>query len=172
MNNIPFNKLLIVQASLIGYKINNDGKIINPKGQIINGYAKKIRSNSETRYLTFRFLGKQLKVHHLVALQKFGVQWLFGDLIIRHKNDNSLDNSFDNIVLGTVKDNYYDQPKEKQLRGVSKAHEACRKFTDEQVRNIREAKKTKTYTELAKEYQCHFATIKSIVKRRSYKHIL
>lgn len=159
---------MTVQAHIEGYRINDNGEIINPKGKIVNGYNWP--KNPQLIYKTFTFRGTKIQVHHLIAFQKYGVQWLFGELLVRHKNDNSLDNSIDNIVLGTKYDNTMDMTPEKRKRSTDKANEALRLFSDDQIRIIRSSDKTSK--QLAEEFNCAVVTIRFIKTKRTYKHVV
>lgn len=163
---------MTAQAFYEGYRVNNNGEIINPRGKIIKSFLWW--KNPKISYKRFNFRGCKIQVHHLIAMQKFGIEWLFGELLVRHKNDNSLDNSIDNIILGTKSDNWYDMSedkKEKIIKSTTKAHEARRLFSNEQIRTIRNSKDVKTYKQLAIEFNCNIETIRSIVKLRTYKHV-
>ena len=58
---------------------------------------------------------KNVKVHKLQAYQKFGDKMFEDGIVVRHLNDNSLDNSWDNIEIGTDSDNMMIYPKKKDL---------------------------------------------------------
>lgn len=153
-----------------GYRVTNNGEVVNQnKNKIIKTSIWKKGNNN--LYKRFSYKGYKVLVYHLAAYQKFQNEWLFGELLVRHLNDNFLDDSLNNIVLGTKRDNTMDIPIEKRKRNLSKAHEAARLFTKEQVLDIRKNKFNKSYTELAKEYNCYKLTIKNIIKRKTYKHI-
>lgn len=161
-------KLMTVQAFSEGYRINNDGEITNPKGKVLKGYIWEKQPN--LFYDTFNFRGTKVQVHHLIAFQKYGIEWLFGELLVRHKNDNSLDNSIDNIVLGTKYDNSMDMTPEKRKKSTEKANIALRLFSDDQIRIIRSS--DKTYKQLSEEFNCSAVTIRFIKTKRTYKHVV
>lgn len=60
-----------------------------------------------------------IMVHRLQAYQKYKGRTFKEDLVVRHKNDNSLDNSKKNILLGTLQDNSRDR-----YRNQYKKHQA------------------------------------------------
>ena len=119
-----------------GYKILEDGSIQNPKGIIIkgnkttNGYLEiKIRIGSN-KWI-------RISVHRLQAYQKFGEEIYKEGMQVRHLNRNSLDNSSENIAIGTSQDNRLDVPKD--IREAS-AKVANKKYSDELIKNIVEDK--------------------------------
>ena len=167
---ISNNKLYTVQAYLEGYRVSNEGEVFKngkPIKQRIR--CKCIDKKYETRYKVFAFQNRPTATHQLVAYQKFREEWLFGENIVRHLNNDSLDNSLDNIQLGSPWDNYHDRPLEARLFSLKKAHESIRKFSDDQIKEIRNSNKSPV--ELAKEYSCSPVAMRNIVKGRSYKHV-
>jgi hypothetical protein len=76
--------------------------------------------------------------HRFIAYQKFGNKIFDKTLMIRHLNGNSLDNSWDNLELGTNQDNQMDIPKDKRIQRSSKGGKASKKFSFEEIDQIRE----------------------------------
>lgn len=101
------SKILLIAYNK-GYRIDEFGKIINPKKKIISGSVDK---HSYPNYLFFslRINNKihKVAVHKLQAYQKYGNK-LFECEAVRHLNGNSLDNSIDNIAIGSAHDNWMD----------------------------------------------------------------
>lgn len=94
-----------------GYTITRDGRVLNPKGIEIKGSI-----NKGYRKIGQKFNGKNYPIsfHRLQGYFKFG-DIIFNEyLIIRHLDGNSLNNSWENIGLGTQLDNIYDIPPEKR----------------------------------------------------------
>lgn len=102
-----------------GYKIDKDGKILNPRGRIISG----IRGGWRGRYICIsaRFKNQciTVKAHRLQAYQKYGNKIFDEGILVRHKNGNPGDNSWDNILIGTHSDNMMDIPEEDRRRKSS-----------------------------------------------------
>lgn len=120
----------LLEAINRGYDISKQGIVTNPKGKIIHG------CNSGNGYLrfTFRINGKfrNFSAHQLQAYIKFGEK-IFDYPCIRHFNDNKEDNSWDNIGLGTHKDNASDRFKNGYTGSDNvNAIEVNRKLTDKQ----------------------------------------
>jgi len=53
-----------------------------------------------------------VKVHQLQAYQKFGQEMFQQGIQVRHLNGDKLDNSWDNIAIGTASENQMDIPAE------------------------------------------------------------
>lgn len=60
-------------------------------------------------------------VHRLQAYQKFGDKIFENKIVVRHLNGNYLDNSWDNILIGTFSDNKMDIPKENRIKSATTA---------------------------------------------------
>jgi len=70
-------------------------------------------------YLRFKvtiYTGRSITcwVHRLVAFQKFGMALYSGAPDVRHRDGNQKNNSEENILLGTRRDNRLDVPKEQR----------------------------------------------------------
>lgn len=111
--NLSKNNLAIVEALQKGYKIEN-GEVLNHLHKKINfiltkkGYPIISVSIWNTRY--------PVKVHRLVAYQKFGNAIFEKGIEVRHLNGNKLDFSFENISIGTAKENSQDKPRKERLK--------------------------------------------------------
>lgn len=127
-------KLMVVEAHRMGYRIVN-GEILNPRGVKIKGWLKHIPEMAGYIYLSYAN-GGRAAVHQLVAYQKFGYRWLYTDCHVRHLNNDSLDNSDDNIAIGTPLENIMDNsPAELKARSLKGAHKR-RKFDSAKVREF------------------------------------
>lgn len=108
MNNFNRNEII---AYNLGYRVNEKGDLIglkgNPVGSLSNGYYKfKIRiKNGYINCLT----------HRLQAYQKYGEDIYKKGIVCRHLNGNPLDNSIENIAIGTQSDNMMDRKKEDRI---------------------------------------------------------
>jgi|TARA_B110000908_G_C10209949_1_gene429673 hypothetical protein len=99
----------ILCASEKGYKVDKFGGVIGASGKTLatlidsRGYKKfNIRCNGNHRCI---------RVHQLQAYQKFGSKSFEDDMVVRHLDNDSLNNQWDNLELGTHKDNMNDMPK-------------------------------------------------------------
>ena len=118
------NKVL-VEAYNKGYTITKEGEVIGLKNKklsakIQNGYKRFCtRLSSGERYIVSH--------HRLQAYQKFGDKIFETGIVVRHLDGDSLNNSWDNIEIGTTSENQMD--KSKVVR-VNSATKASRKMQD------------------------------------------
>ena len=119
-----------------GYRV-IDGLVYNSNNKLIKLRVKK-RGNYKVFNISFKGKSKPVLVHRLMAYQKYGTAVFEKGIHVRHLNNNAQDNSYDNIVIGTAKDNNLDKP---ALDRIYYARQAHRKFNDEFL------------TELKKDYQ-------------------
>jgi len=96
----------------LGYRVLFDGKLIDIKGQEV-GYI----GNTGYLRVNVRHNGKRhhLQAHRLQAYQKYGEAIYQDGIVVRHLNGNKLDNSIDNIHIGTQRDNSFDRSKEDRV---------------------------------------------------------
>lgn len=57
---------------------------------------------------------RELKLHRLVAYEKYGEAMFEPGIMVRHLDDVKTNNAWDNLVLGTNSDNQQDIPAEKR----------------------------------------------------------
>ncbi len=157
-NILLFNKL--------GYYINKDGIMYNPKGKIIKGsirqgyYTTGIRVNGNTL---------SIKMHKLQAYQKYGNAIFNENIVVRHLNGESTDNSWNNIAIGTYKDNSNDIPKNKRISIAIKISSKNRRFTDEEVKQIiKDRNEGLSYSALCKKYNTIRSTLSYFFNRAYY----
>lgn len=124
-----------------GYKVLEDGTMLNPNGVKIAKYI----DNRGYRSTSIRFDGvkKLVHVHRLQAFQKFGLEIYATGIVVRHLNNNKLDNSKENILIGTSSENMMDIPKEQRLKQALHATSFVRKYNKDEV--IEFHKKSKSY---------------------------
>ena len=115
------NKFL-VEAYERGYRV-NDGKVYNPSGKQIKLQLDK---NGYYRF-TIRLNGKNnsVRVHRLVAYQKYGDKLFEPGIEVRHRNNNSKDNLDENVFIGTSSQNKMDKNPEDRLEHAKKASKAA-----------------------------------------------
>lgn len=115
-----------------GYYIAKNGDAFSKSRKL------KLRLKSKTNvYYIFkiRYYGKSvaIAVHRLQAYQKFGNAIFEKDTVVRHLNGNSLDNSVDNISIGTQSDNMMDISREIRTAKAIRATSFWQKFNHEDV---------------------------------------
>lgn len=146
------NKAVII-AHRKGYRCSVDGQTI------LNTYCIKLRGfvgNNGYRKVTFKYSGKDIHLynHKLQAYQKFGSRIFKEGIQVRHLNGNPLDNSWNNIEIGTCQENNMDKSSEVRMRSALTATAKVRKFSDAELQNIFNDKYINgfSYTQLMKKY--------------------
>lgn len=128
-----------------GYKV-VDGNVINPDGQL-----RMLRIDTRGYYVfSMKINGVShalnVDVHRLVAYQKYGDELFEKGIEVRHLDGDKLNNSPDNIALGTHSQNMMDIPKEQRLNISINAARKNRRFNDNDMMNIRmDHEKLKSY---------------------------
>ena len=97
-----------------GYRVGVDGKLFNPKGREIFGYINSNGYRKTTIRINDKFCG--LYFHRLQAFQKYGINLFNDGMEVRHLDGNALNNSYDNIAIGTHSENMQDIPAEIRLK--------------------------------------------------------
>ena len=139
----------IVFAYKKGYRVDKEGNVFfdGKKRSLYKSWNK-----TKTRaYFTFCIRNEEgysrpIKVHKLQAYQKFGDKIFQKKVVVRHLNDDSLDNSFSNIDIGTMSENMFDMPSEKRKALAMHAASFNIRYDAEKVKeyyhNCRSYKKT------------------------------
>lgn len=118
-----------------GYRVLN-GIPYNPNGIVLNGSVNK------SGYLTITPMHhKKIKVHRLVGYQKYGYKIFEKGIVVRHLDGNKLNNTDENIAIGTQRENMLDIPKYKRVSKSIKGRNAALKkitlFTPQEMEEIR-----------------------------------
>lgn len=116
----------------MGYRVDNDGDLLSNLG------TKRFLKTPQRGYKKFCIKTNENKkinvfVHRLIAYQKFGQKLYENNMLVRHLNGISDDNSYENIEIGTQSDNMMDQPENVRKR---KAKYANMKYKNEELKNI------------------------------------
>lgn len=151
----------------LGFTIDKDGNVINPKGKKLKCH---INSNG---YLVFSIRIEKthtikIRVHRFQAFFKFGSEIYNNDNVIRHLNGNQLDNSWNNIGIGSQLDNALDKLPEVRAKASYIASRHKIKFDDEIVKQIRlDYENGVSYNKLMNKYHIKSkGTIFYIIKKR------
>lgn len=157
-------------AYIKGYRIHDNGEIINPKQEIIKG---GLFSSNRMKYKRFsiRYNEKVLKVkvHRLMAYQKYGDKIFKEGIEVRHLNGDSLDNNKDNIAIGTSVENASDKEKDVVVHTAMIASLKGSKYDRNFVESIRKDRKNGcTYKELMEKYHINSkGTISFLINKRT-----
>lgn len=104
----------IIEAHKRGYRIDDNGSIVNPNLSIISGS----KSNFGYYYFSIKVADRRVKImaHRLMAYQKYGNNIFEKGIVVRHLDGNSSNNSNENIAIGTYSDNRMDMPIQDRLK--------------------------------------------------------
>lgn len=101
----------ILVAIKRGFKVDfKTGDVISPSGRIL----KAPPNSNGYRGFSFYFNKKTscIKVHRIIGYFKFGEEIFKPGMMIRHLDNNKLNNTYDNLGIGTMLDNARDCPPE------------------------------------------------------------
>lgn len=99
-----------------GYYVDKDGKLFNSSGKELS----LTKNGKGDGYLSFNIRVNGSKptrsfIHKLQAYQKFGEEIFKEGIVVRHLDDISTNNSYDNILIGSQSDNMQDIPSERRI---------------------------------------------------------
>ena len=161
----------VKEAHRKGYRVIH-GAVFSSKGK-----QRKLKTNnSSTRYWFFNVKFETgafpVAVHRLLAYQKFGDAAFVDGIHIRHKDNDSMNNSEDNIILGTGSENCMDRPVEERKKHAAKGNQ---KHTPELIAAIRADHEAGLgYKKLRKKYGLPVSTfsyyLSNSAKRTTYTH--
>lgn len=152
-----------------GYIVRNDGKVFTPDGR-----ERKLRIKSqEVPYYTFnmKFEGEAfpVPVHKFAAYLKFGDKIFEDSIQVRHLDGDSLNNSWENLAIGSPSENMHDRPAEVRKAHALHAATKLRKLTEDEVRQLRQDRRDGlSYRELMTKYGLAKSTVSYIVNRKTY----
>ena len=144
---------IIVVAHKKGYRVDATGGVYY-KGRKLNPMKTKPAPN-RLSYFNFTvrdMTGQRRKVlvHRLMTYQKYGNKMFDKGIIVRHLNNNSLDNSYENIAIGTQHDNMMDMPAARRLARAIHASSFLKKYDTEKVKQF--YKSCKSYAKTMREF--------------------
>jgi len=154
----------------------NSGYVINKEGIVFNKKGNKVKGHNRNGYMAIGFkLGKRkvnVKIHRLQAYAKYGEKIFEKGIVVRHLNNNKLDNSWDNIEIGTCHDNMMDNPQEFRMKYALNASKSSNKYSKEFVEKIREEHNNNlSYKQIMEKYDIPKSTISFIINHKYKVHI-
>lgn len=160
----------LVATHEAGYRV-VDGRVFSPSGR---ERALDLEPSGGGYYrfgVFFDGVGiRSVMVHRLVAYQKFGAAMFESGIEVRHLNNNSRDNSNDNIAIGTKAQNNADKSEWNRMAGAIAGGRAKRKLSDAQVDELRQRRVTgATYAELCAHFGITKCVVSYIVNGKTYK---
>jgi len=156
---------ILKEAKSKGYYADEYGKIYSAKKLI------SLRNRDNRLNFTIRYYGKRvtIAVHKYVAYLKYGDKIFDDGIEVRHLNGNSLDNSYENILIGTHSDNMLDIPKNVRIKKAISASSKNRKFGDDIIKNIMNDKNNgMSYSKLCEKYNTSKSTLSYLFNNAYY----
>jgi hypothetical protein len=140
-----------------GYRITDSGICINPSGIEIKGVISNEYIRINARYKkTFTYCN----IHRLQAFQKYGNKIYEKEIEVRHFDGNKLNNSFDNIFIGTRSQNMMDIPESIRISKSLHATSFIRKYDKKEIRlfycECKSYKKTMDHFNISSKGTLHF----------------
>lgn len=118
-------------------------------------------------------ISMKVQVHQIVAYQKYGEQIFQEKIMCRHLDNDKTNFRESNIMLGTSKDNYLDNPpalKEKLKKVVVQSAKKRRIFNGDEVKEILSMRKEgATYREITAIYKASKSTVSYLCTGKTYK---
>ena len=161
------NEILAIEK---GYYVDDSGCAYSPKGKRVGTLGNRPYYNIGIKVNKTKVI--KVYVHRLQAYQKYGNDIYKHDIEVRHLNGNSLDNSKNNIAIGTASDNAIDKSPDTRRRVSMIASRATsdkiKRISDEVVLEIREDRANgMSYIDLMTKYNISSkGTLSYIVNRR------
>lgn len=174
---ISIQNELTIYSHKLGYRVTKEGEIVNPKGSTIKSF---LNGKNAKPYLVFSIrdlskwkYAKKVKVHKLQAYQKFGKDAFKNKLEVRHLDGNSLNNSWDNIEIGTSSDNQMDIPKEIRIKTAiiaSRKMQDSSRSQDKRKLIYEDLKNNLPYTEIMEKHGVTSKGTLSYMKNKSLEY--
>lgn len=138
MLDLSKKKRNVIAAFEKGLRVEKDGTVLGMRGKPLK-FCKK---GGKYPYYYFAIRNKServmVAVHLLCAYQLYGESALRCECV-RHLDGNSLNNSYENIAIGTFSENAMDIPEEIRKRTATIAsHSFTMKWDEEDVKKIKE----------------------------------
>ena len=133
----------VKRAFDMGYRVREDGTVVTNTNKVRKtNVGKTCTDGYNLCYFSLRFpenkTARNVMVHKLCAYQQFGEKVFEPNVVVRHLNGVSTDNSFSNIAVGSHSDNMNDKPEELRVHQSVVAARVLRKFTYEEAMCLRQ----------------------------------
>ena len=151
-----------------GYTIDKNGVVYNKDGKEVKG---RIKNGYKTISARVDGVKRDIKFHRFQAYTKYGEDLFEEGVVVRHLNNNKMDNSWDNIAIGTSQDNSMDNPPEERMKCAIAASKAYNKYKKEFVEKIRkEHSDGATYAEIIRKYGIPKSSVSFIINNKYKVH--
>ncbi len=143
-------------------------KLKNPKWRIV-------RLSLSSRYLSFIFWNQERKrkvyLHRVIAELAYGFNGVGQESIVRHIDDNKLNNHLSNIAIGTSKDNSRDAHRNGRTPQGSRHWKA--RFTESDIREMRSRHLAgQIQAKIARDFKAPHSLVSLILRRLLWKHVI
>lgn len=159
-----------VEAYERGYRVGPDGELYSPMQKVLRPGA----NNRGYRRFAIRIDGGHalLFVHQLAAYQTFGAEALAEGVHVRHLDGDSLNNSPDNLAIGSPRDNVMDRPAQDRLNHARHAASHKRRLTQTQAQQLRNDHRSgMRLADVAEKYNIAKSTASYIVNHKTYRSL-
>lgn len=169
-DTIPSKKSAVIAAEK-GYRVEENGDVISPKGRKRKPYLTR------RGFYTFslRLPGRKqtnVSVHQLVAFQKYGMDYVESDLEASHVDGDLKNNAWDNIKWGTHKDTMNRREPEVRQAHAQLAANARRHLTEDEARDLRRRHQDgESGRSLAERFGIRESTVHYIVTGKTYREV-
>lgn len=156
----------IREAKRKGYYVDKNGNVFSNQKQLALRTPK-----SNRKQFTIRMDGERvtIPVHKFVAYLKFSKKCFEDGIEVRHLDNNSLNNSWENIEIGTHSENQLDISSEIRKKRATYASQKIRKFTDDEVVKIKQDRANGfTYKMLCEKYNTKKGTLSYLFNQSDY----
>lgn len=163
----------IIQFFEIGYNINKDGNIIRKNLSIKNVFPE---NGSGYQYITVRLPMKynaRIPIHKIQAYKKFGNEMFEEGIMVRHLDGNPLNNSWDNIEIGTNSDNMMDRDSECRKNSATLASRRMQdniRTYEDRCKIYEDLKNGMSYNEIMKKHNVSSKGTLSFMKNKSEEY--
>lgn len=116
-----------------GYTVDKYGRLFDKFGhEVIGSISDQGRRCTGVRLDNGKV--RRVPFHRMIAYAKFGDDIYIDGMVVRHLDGNPLNNSWDNIEIGTASDNAMDIPRD---RRVARSKNANVKYRDDVLEKIK-----------------------------------
>ena len=152
-----------------GFYGGSDGHIYTDKKGVrvrLNSYIRWANGGSRNKHRRVYIKGNRYDVHKLIYKAFHGP--IPAGMVVRHVNDDAENNTPENLILGTPKDNVHDAMRNGSFPMGERSPHA--KLNEEKVREILRSRHM-TLEALAEKYKVSPSTIRKIRNNQTWKHI-
>ena len=157
----------VIEAGKKGYRVTEDGRIVNHKGKVIKGSIDKTKGYPRIS-VTIDGKTRDILIHRLAAYQWFGEKVFRAGVLVRHIDGDKCNFSKSNIAIGSYEENANDMSRYQRIKRSMKR----RNLTTDNVIDIRnKSDQGIPYSALSKEYNVSISLISLIVNKKIYSNV-